>query len=333
MGCYTSDRRCALEGVLDGIRRGGGRAGDGELAAGLGTTAGEIRGHVGALRALGYRVESAPGKGYRLAGPAPPLPWEVRAGLGTTMIGRRVIYFDTVGSTQKVAVSLAGDAWNDGTVVVAGTQTGGMGRKGAAGGWESPRGGIWMSAVHRPGPGFPLSAALPLAASVALAEAVRSSTGIGAGVKWPNDVVVGGRKAAGVMVDASAAGGAAEWLVIGAGINFNVPADRIEERIRGTGSPGVASLAAEGGAGRGPVPLVQEFLRRLEAVLESLRGGGVGGVLERWTGMATTIGRDVSLELDGRTISGVAESVDGDGRLVVATAGGCRVAVGAGDLA
>lgn len=262
---YATGREPGLAGAAALLRaRMPGGASAAELAAAAGADAAET---AAGLRALGYGIGPAAGGGYRLAAHTwRLLPWEVADGLRTERLGRRAIYMDSVGSTQAYALGIAGDPAEDGTLVAAGRQTAGAGRGGRR--WESPEGGVWISVILCPGPGH--AELLPLAAAVALAGAAREEAGVRLDAKWPNDLLLGGRKVAGIVVDASATGGRTDHAVVGVGMNYGVPDAAL------SGVPGA------GGVPRGPggaAALVRSFLLRLERELADL---GDGGLERRW---------------------------------------------------
>lgn len=335
---YDSSRTCGAARVLGALAEaaGGGPAGGAQLALRLGIGAEEVRRCVAELRALGYEVrDSGPdgrgGRRYRLAQKAAPLalPWEVIGGgaaagrLAARRLGSRVVFYGSTDSTQARALdmiaSAGGAGGSDGLVVVAGAQTAGRGRLGRR--WVSPAGGLWMSVVAEPGPPACAATQLPLAAGLALAGAVEDATGVRADLKWPNDLLAGGRKVAGILVDAAtgAGKGAIETVVVGVGVNLAVDAAAIDACAGAPrGHAGAASLAAlGGGAGAGdPALLARAFLERLETELCGL-GDAKEGVARRWEARSSMIGGAVEVQHGGRTVRGVAAGVDADGALLV----------------
>lgn len=357
---YDSRTECAAEALLLALRDASGAPQPAaQLAARLGIGEGEVAVRAAELRSLGYAVIDAGGTGgraYLLArGPAPlALPWEI-AGRGrgpggachppgAARLGSRVVFYGSADSTQERARSLAADAGGsaDGLVVVAGTQTAGRGRLGRR--WVSPPGGLWMSVVAEPGPPAGAATLVPLSAALALADAISKSAGIEADLKWPNDLLVGGRKAAGILVDASAgASGGMDSVIVGIGVNLAVDAAEIDAAAgEPRGHAGAASLAVRGRSGGGPAPdpalLAREFLVRLEAELEGLARGGRGGgaeagsVARRWAARSSMIGYEVDVECGGRTVRGTAAGLDRDGALLVET-GSATERIVAGDVA
>lgn len=184
----------------------------------------------------------------------------------------RVRAFGSVGSTSDVARRLAAAGAPEGTVVVAGTQWAGRGRRGDP--WHSPRGGLWFSMVLRPGLPDDDAHGVCAAASLAVSRAVRVAAGVPAEVKWPNDVLVGGRKVAGVLVE----GGRAGNYVLGVGINVNVPADEMPV------AAGYEATSLEREAGRrfDRAELLGAFLSEFEPRYIALKRGGVAAIAGEW---------------------------------------------------
>lgn len=287
--------------------------------------------HVKRLGELGYAIESGPKSGYRLAaGTELPLPWEVVSGLGTKLVGKKAYYVGEASSTQDVAARLAADPENDGAIVIAGRQTAGRGRSGKP--WASPPGGIWLSVIFRPRFDVQAATLFPLAASLALSRAIKHTSGARHELRWPNDITIRGKKAAGILVDATLESGRIGVMLLGVGINFDVDAKSLEAQLGGApGFYGAASLRAHGKKAR-PVELVRRFLAELEDVYMDLEAGRADGITSGWTARSSTIGKKVRAETSGGTVEGRAVRIDADGALVVCGASG-EARIVAGDVA
>ena len=272
--------------------------------------------HIKKIRELGYGIESRQKLGYRLeSGTDALLPWEVTSGLGTESVGRHAYYYETVDSTQDQAVRMAAGGARDGTVIIAGEQTGGRGRSGRR--WASPKGGIWLSVILRPGFGVPAVTLFPMAAALALSNAIKKSVGVRTELKWPNDLTLGGKKVAGMLVDVSLESNRIESLVLGAGINFDIDARAVERMLSGTPNfYGAASLARKNRDAK-PAALVRAFLVELERTCGRLDRGEAGGIVRDWTRSSSTVGRNVRVDTAGGRIAGRAVRVDEDGALVI----------------
>lgn len=248
----------------------------------------------------------------------------VAENLGTRVIGRYIRWHETLSSTNDLARSLAEIQVPEGTIIVAEEQTAGRGRMGRP--WVSPRGGIWLSVILRPRLPLAQVPMIGLAASTATSRAIRVTTGLLARVKWPNDVLINGRKVAGILTEAGSDG---EWVVVGIGINANIPPENLPE---GAAHP-AGSL--EGLLGH-PVDrgvLAKALLRELERGYEELRTVGPMAVMRRWREMADTLGRIVRVEMPESTFEGVASDIDDSGALVVRLRNGALQRVVAGEIA
>lgn len=336
---YDSRTECAAERLLFALRDSAGVAQPAaQLARRLGVGEDEVALRAAELRALGYRVRDDGGSAYALDRGPPPLalPWEIvgrsggrggtdRPQSGAPSLASRAVFYGEADSTQERARSLAAceDGSANGLVVVAGTQTAGRGRMGRR--WVSPPGGLWMSVVAEPGPPADTATLVPLAAALALRNAVSAAAGIEADLKWPNDLLVGGRKVAGILVDASAGdAGLMDSVIVGIGVNLAVDAVEIDAAAAGEprGHAGAASLAARGGGAAAPDPalLARAFLAYLEVELEMLAHGrvdGAHGAARQWMTHSSMIGCEVEVECGGRTVSGTATGLDCDGALLV----------------
>lgn len=234
----------------------------------------------------------------------------IEQGLGTQRLGRPLHVHDRVNSTNDVARGLAEAGAPEGTAVLAREQTGGRGRLGRR--WASPPGGLWLSVVLRPQLPVAEWTRLGFAASVAAAAAVDAVAGVPVGLKWPNDLVVGGRKLGGVLVEA---GGA--YAIAGIGINANVQVELLEPEI----AAAATSLSAMG-RDVDLAALVRRVLRELEYHYDLLQRGGPA-VMAKWRARSITLGRAVRV-IGADVFDGIAETVDDDGALLVRTSSGMR---------
>jgi len=232
-------------------------------------------------------------------------------------VGNEIEYHDTVGSTNDIAVERAREDVDEGYVVLADEQKGGRGRRDRV--WESPSGGVWTSVVLRPEFAPRDASLVTLAASVAVVRAVEEE-GVDATIKWPNDVLVDGKKLCGVLVEMEADAESISHAVVGIGVNANAKPDVPDADTQPT------SLAERVGGGEvNRASLTANLLVELEDAYESGEA-----VLDEWRERTSTLGRRVRVETPNETLEGVAERVDDTGALVLSTDEGERV-VTAGD--
>jgi len=252
------------------------------------------------------------------------------ARLGTRFVGRRLLARAEVESTNDVAWEALAQGMPDGTTVVADAQTRGRGRAGRA--WQTgPGKGLALSVLLHAGcemrPGG--RGALPLAAGLALARAL-DRLGARAELKWPNDLLIGGRKVAGILCESrlgAAAEVAADAFVVGAGVNVGEEPADFPPVLEGSAT----SLAIEG-VSTSREEVAAEFLNALETLWTELEEGDRGVVLAAWRERASFWGRTVRVRTPGGEVTGVARGLSDGGGLVLDREGGGEVTVLAGDL-
>jgi BirA family biotin operon repressor/biotin-[acetyl-CoA-carboxylase] ligase len=219
-------------------------------------------------------------------------------------LGRPRLHLRETGSTNDRARELAGAGAPHGTLVTAAAQTAGRGRQGRA--WSAPAGhALLMSLVLRDA--HPL---LPLAAAVAVAQTV----GDDARIKWPNDVLLGDRKVAGILAEGRPQEG---WAVLGVGVNVAIRIDDLPPELHST----AATLGGEPSE-------VEPFLTQLLAALEHTLALAPSDVLDAWRSRDALAGREISWSGGHGTAAGI----DGEGRLVVELTGGGRTTLDAGEV-
>ena len=233
--------------------------------------------------------------------------------------GRRIVRLGVVDSTQRVAFELAESGAADGTVVMADTQTAGRGRRGRV--WhDAPGESLLVSIVVRPRLNVADLPKLSLAAGVAVAEALGTTTGLDTRLKWPNDVLVNGRKLAGILLESRMA---AEPIVV-AGIGVNLRQRTFSPELAETAT----SVDLEGGRAVGSEELLEALLDLFDRWKTCLESEGFAPLRSRWLSLADTIGRAVTVGEH----AGVAVDLAEDGALVLRQEGSLRRVV-AGEVA
>jgi BirA family transcriptional regulator, biotin operon repressor / biotin---[acetyl-CoA-carboxylase] ligase len=285
--------------------------------------------HVRNLKEDGYVIEASRKKGYLLRQTSDLLlPDEIREGLNTNVLGKRgITYFKETDSTNVRAKYLAGDGAPEGTVVVAEKQTQGKGRKGRS--WFSPPGeGIYTSIILRP-PISPNEAPkLTLMASVAVAEALLSLTSLKINIKWPNDVLINGRKIAGILTEISTDMDRIDYVVIGVGINVNMARESLHPDIKKTAT----SVLMETGKPFPRIALLRAYLEWLEIYYDTFKTKGFDPVMNRWRNLADIVGRKISVDLMDRVQMGEVLDIDKDGFLILRDSEGRIERIISGDV-
>jgi BirA family transcriptional regulator, biotin operon repressor / biotin---[acetyl-CoA-carboxylase] ligase len=283
----------------------------------LGLTRTAVWKHVNALRALGYRIDAMPSRGYRLAEvPDRLTALELKPLLNTHDLGQVLHAYDELGSTNDRAKELAEGGALHGEVVIAETQTAGRGRRGRT--WVSPpRKNVYLSVILRPELPPARAPELTLVASLAVCDALRQA-GVDASIKWPNDVLVGGRKIAGILTELAAEPDRVHWVVIGLGVNVNARREDFPEELRDEAT----SLLIERGEPSPRALFAAACLTGLEAWVDAHAEEGFAPIRAAWRERSSTLGREVVVRADGREIAGIAEDIDEQGALLVRTAAG-----------
>ena len=313
--------------VLELLRAAGGYISGEKMAERLGVTRAAVWKKIAALRDAGYDISSAPRSGYVLrSAPDRLIETEISQDLKTALVGRKVICYDAVDSTNLVLKKLAREGAEDGTVVVADSQGTGRGRMERA--FFSPPGkGIWVSILLRP-TFLPQDAPkCTLMAAVAVARAMEAF-GLRAEIKWPNDILHDGRKLVGILTEMSAEMDRVNYVVIGIGINVNIAPEDFPAELRAIAT----SLMQVKGAPMPRVAFLQELLRALDDLYTSVQHEGFAPVLAAWREYAVTLGQEVRvIGPAGEAFEGVAADIDAEGALLVDTAEGRRRVL-AGDV-
>ena len=272
------------------------------------------------LRKEGYCIEAMPNVGYRLVSvPDKLIPREIQHELKTKTFGRNIFYHDSVGSTMTEAFRLGLEGASEGTIVVAEQQRQGKGRLGRK--WVSPKGkGIYMSIILRPNFSPTDATKLTLLSAVGVCKAVNRFAGIEARIKWPNDVLVGNRKLAGILTELNAEMDRVRFVVVGIGINVNTPSHVLP--------PHATSLKLETKKQMSRLGLVKEVLYELETLYFDCLENGFVGIVDQWKGLSSTIGKRIRID----DVEGEVVGLDESGGLMIRNRGGIIVKRMTGDV-
>ncbi len=240
------------------------------------------------------------------------------------MLGQQVEYRARVESTNDVARQLADTGAAEGTLVITDEQTAGRGRLGRA--WIAPaRSSLLMSMVLRPQLAPHQTSRVTMAVALGACDSIHTATGLDAQLKWPNDILLRGKKCGGILAESSTIEKHVEYVIVGLGLNVNFARASIE------GIPADATtIADELGVPTPRVPLAQAVLRAIERYYLRLRAGG--NLREEFAARLTTLKQRVRAQAPWGTEEGMAEDVDDDGALLLRRADGSSVRLIAGDV-
>jgi len=315
--------------ILSALRENPDGVSGADLAGQLGVTRAAIWGRIEQLRQLGYEIEAGPHFGYRLVSVPDVLHADdLLARLGKTkVIGRDIRVFEQTTSTNDVIEKLARDGVKEGAVVFAESQTKGRGRLGRK--WISPeRKGLWFSVLLRPDLRPQEATQLTVASATALRRAIQSETGLHPEIKWPNDILIGGKKVAGILTELNAELDRVRHVILGIGVDVNLGPGEFPPELRKLAT----SLKIESGKMISRSGLATAILRELDRDYARIGGGGFAEVADEWEAHCQTIGCNVTIQTGERRIRGRAESLDEDGALLLRTEHGHLERVTGGDV-
>jgi len=315
--------------ILDIFRQDKGRIVSGEDLSGvLQVSRTAVWKHIKSLMEVGYRIEAIPSRGYRLL-EAPDLliPAEIRAGLNSDRIGRRLVCCRETGSTNEDAFRLAEEEAEEGTVVIAEAQRRGKGRLGRH--WESPAGvNLYCSVILRPHILPAKAAQLTFLSVVAAARAIETITSLRPSIKWPNDLLLNGKKVAGLLNEMSAETEKVNFIVLGIGVNINMELAQFPKDLRHPAT----SLFLETGRPVCRLDFVRALLEALDTLYDTYLQNGYGPVREEWLERCNFLGEKVRITFQKNEINGVATGIDEEGALLVKLPDGGVERVLAGDV-
>lgn len=285
--------------------------------------------HIEKLRSEGYEIDAVPHLGYKLKKiPDILIPSEIKWKLRTKVMGKGIISYKTVESTNDIAYELAEKGINEGTVIMAEEQSKGKGRHGRQ--WVSPsKGGIYMSCIMRPEISPNEIPRITLLAAIAAAEAIREATSLEVLIKWPNDIIIDGRKLCGILTEMKAQQDSVDFVVVGMGINVNTPvsqlpkgASSLKEELRRRGERNMLSR----------VELAKKILEKLEEYYNLMKSEGFEPIIDIWKGLSAMLGSRVKVILPNRSFEGTAHDITPDGALIVRLETGVMERISSGDV-
>ncbi|WP_113928630.1 biotin--[acetyl-CoA-carboxylase] ligase [Bacillus sp. P14.5] len=284
--------------------------------------------HIEELRKEGFEFEAVKKKGYRiLKAPDRVSAEEVYLGLRTRAIGRVIEYMESVPSTQKIAHALAQEGSVEGTTVIADEQTEGRGRLLRS--WHSPKGtGIWMSIILKPQLPPQRAPQFTLIAAVAVVQAIEEVCGLSPEIKWPNDILLNGKKVTGILTELQAEADKINSIIIGIGMNVNQKREDFPEELQAIAT----SLSLEKEEKISRAKLIQKVLEKLELYYDLYMEKGFTPIKLLWESYAISIGRQITARTITGSIKGKALGINEDGVLRIEDAEGAIHEVYSADI-
>lgn len=241
------------------------------------------------LEKAGYKIEGKSKLGYRILGyPTKLSEYTLKWGLRTTWLGKNMVHKEQTPSTQTIAHQLAHEEAEHGTIIIADEQTSGKGRMGRQ--WHSSKHkGIWMSMILRPTILPYLAPQLTLLTATVLADAIYSHTNIKPQIKWPNDILINGKKVAGILTEMQAEQDQIKYVVIGIGLNINQTLHDLSDEIKSSAT----SLQIETNKQWNMIEIVQEVLTTFEKTYMTYIDNGFPNVKNKWESYGYKIGESI----------------------------------------
>lgn len=295
-----------------------------EIGEKLGITRAMVWKYIRALRKEGYDIRSSPKIGYTLdAYPDRIDSDELGTILRTSLIGTDIRYYSELGSTNNTAREIAAKV-TEGTVVIAETQTNGRGRLGTE--WQSASGGIWLSLILKPSIPLENVSKITLVAGIAVTNTLRALN-VDAHIKWPNDVLVKGKKICGILTEVSAEVEKVDHIILGIGINANVKLSDLKDEIRNNST----SIANELGKAIDRTTFLADLFYELEQQYIRFKTKQFTDIVDEWINLSDTIGKEVKITTPNKIIEGKAVGITERGALVVIDRNGNRQEIIAGN--
>lgn len=241
-------------------------------------------------------------------------------------LGYKIHHYDHIVSTNEIAKETAKKTKDERIVILADTQTEGKGRLGRL--WLSPKGGIWLSIILRPKLSPKEALKLTLIASLAIAKTLTSMFELKAEIKWPNDILVDGKKICGILTEASTRDYNVEFAVVGIGINANIDLATFPSNLQDI----VTTLKHELGSEVKLKALLKTFLQSFERNYTRLQKGWWRPLLQEWKDMASFLGEQVEVSSSSEVLVGKALDVDDDGALILRLEDGVLKKIVVGDV-
>ena len=295
----------------------------------LGVTRSAVWKQIKELRQMGYTISSSQKGGYQLTQVSNRLlPYEIHKIIRTQFIGKKMRYLEKTPSTNAIGKQLCQEEdveKLDGTVIIAEEQSGAVGRMGRA--WISPGGGIWLTIILKPGIPVDHVFMITMAGSIAVARAMRREFEIGALIKWPNDILIGNKKVAGLLLELAAEADTVHYCLLGIGINVNVPLNNFTPALQ----KDITSISAEVGHDVDRAVFLARILKEFESRYLLLEEGEYETILQEWKNLSCTLENHVQIRTLQNTFEGEAVDIDEFGALIIRKENGRLERVIAGD--
>ncbi len=280
------------------------------------------------LKLAGYKIQSQTNKGYKLlTSPDILTQAELQPLLNTKLIGNKIHYFDTIDSTNTYAKKLAEAEFNEGTVIIAEQQTAGRGRLGRN--WISPAGkGIWMSILLKPTLEPKDAAKITLLTACAVCRAIEHFN-IKPMIKWPNDILVNGKKLCGILTEMNIEVDVIGYVVVGIGMNVNLSMEDLHPDILDTAT----SIKIETGTEASRKAIIAEIINQFEQLYNQLiNNSSINSIIDEYKSKSAVLGKAIRIINKKEEISGQVVDINQEGHLLVKLSDGTNTEISSGEV-
>ena len=268
--------------------------------------------YINQLKDMGYVIESQTKKGYRLLeSPDSLLPQEMKENINTEVIGQNLKFFEQVDSTNLYAKRIAEGGFLDGTVIMADEQLNGRGRMGRT--WVSPKGkGIWMTIMLKPKINPADASKVTLLAACAVCKAIEEISGLYTKIKWPNDIVLNGKKLCGILTEMSAEIDEINYLIIGIGVNVNIDLEDFPKELQAIAT----SIKIEKGDGIIRKELAAAIINNFERYYKGfIKTGSIKDYINEYKERSAVLGKEVRVTSSTLELQGTVVDISEEGQL------------------
>lgn len=301
--------------VLDELKKNKGKYISGEeLSKKIGVSRTSVWKYINKLKEEGYIIKSSTNKGYKLIeSPDALYPNEIKGLMDTKLIGREIIFLESVDSTNNYAKKIGEEEFQEGTLIIAEEQTAGRGRLGRE--WISPKSkGIWMTIMLKPDIKPEQATQITLIAAFAVVKAIKKICNIDVMIKWPNDVVIKGKKLCGILTEMGAEIDRINYLIVGIGINANT--DKMD--FVNSGLDIATSLKIQKGESIDRKLLISDVIKNFEELyIDFIEKGSIEHIIKDYKKVSATLGKEIKILTKGEERLGVALDINNYGHLIV----------------
>lgn len=280
--------------------------------------------HMKALAEEGYQIESFDGIGYKLTDSDVLNEYEIKKSLNQEI---PFVFKKSIDSTNTFSKLIARENENEFMFVVAQNQESGRGRMGRS--FESDnKKGVWCSFILKPSMDPESALIITVASALAVCKTLEDACGLKTGIKWPNDIVSGGKKVCGILSEMSCETGAIEFVVVGIGINVSQRAEDFSKMVSET----AVSVLGETGTECKRAEIIASLCYNMQEIYGLVKSGAVDEIKKRWEQYSVTDGKNIRVIKNNEEINAVAEGIDENGRLIITEENGTRSIYSSGEI-